>query len=83
LAGTLSGVARRLCVEYPGAINHILNRGDRRELIFKDDRDRKTFLETLAAVCVKTSWQVQAYVLMPDYFSISWLRRPSPTWSTA
>src|ERR1043166_8006227 len=35
---------RKLRVEYPGAIYHVMNRGDRREPIFKDDEDRKLFL---------------------------------------
>ena len=40
-------MARKLRVEYPGAIYHVMNRGDRREPIFQDDRDRVCFLETL------------------------------------
>ena len=35
---------RKLRVEYPGAIYHAMNRGDRREPIFRDDEDRKLFL---------------------------------------
>ena len=34
-------MARKLRVEYPGAIYHVMNRGDRRELIFHDDIDRR------------------------------------------
>ena len=45
---------RKLRVEYPGAIYHLMNRGDRREAIFADDRDRERFLETLAQTCEKT-----------------------------
>ena len=60
-------MARKLRVEYPGAIYHVLNRGDRRELIFHDDADRKRFVETLAESCAKTGWQVHAYVLMPNH----------------
>ena len=41
------GVARKLRVQYPGAIYHVMNRADRREPIFKDDADRARFLETL------------------------------------
>jgi hypothetical protein len=41
-------------VEYPGAIYHVMNRGDRREAIFKDDTDRQMFLETLGQTCEKT-----------------------------
>jgi hypothetical protein len=37
-------MARNLRVEYPGAIYHIMNRGDRREPIFQDDRYRRRFI---------------------------------------
>jgi hypothetical protein len=37
-------MARKLRVEYPGAIYHVMNRGDRREPIFKDDRYRRRFI---------------------------------------
>jgi hypothetical protein len=41
-------MARKLRVEYPGAVYHLMSRGDHREPIFRDDRDRQRFLETLA-----------------------------------
>ena|SRR6266480_4193067 len=34
-------MARKLRVQYPGAIYHVMNRGDRREPIFKDDADEQ------------------------------------------
>src|SRR5207247_20806 len=43
-------MARKLRVQYPGAIYHVMNRGDRREAIFNDDKDRLLFLDTLAEV---------------------------------
>jgi REP element-mobilizing transposase RayT len=63
-------MARKLRVEYPGAIYHVMNRGDRREPIFRDNADRQRFVETLAEVCAKTGWQVHAYVLMPSHFHL-------------
>ena len=36
---------RKLRIQYPGAIYHVMNRGDRREAIFEDDQDRQRFLE--------------------------------------
>jgi REP element-mobilizing transposase RayT len=63
-------MARKLRVQYPGAIYHLMNRGDRRELIFRDDADRARFLETLAEACGKTGWQVHAYCLMPNHFHL-------------
>ena len=44
-------MARKLRVEYPGAIYHVMNRGDRREHIFKDDEDRQGFLAALGEAC--------------------------------
>ena len=61
---------RKLRVEYPGAIYHLMNRGDRREDIFADDQDRQRFLKTLAEACGKTGWQVQAYCLMSNHFHL-------------
>ncbi|MEY2409917.1 MAG: REP-associated tyrosine transposase [Verrucomicrobiota bacterium] len=63
-------MARQLRVEYEGAIYHVLNRGDRREPIFKADVDRRSFLETLGETCLRTDWQVHAYCLMSNHFHL-------------
>jgi len=72
-------MARKLRVEYGGAIYHVINRGDRREPIFKDDEDRRRFLATLGEACAKTDWQVHAFCLMPNHFHLV-SRRPKRTW---
>jgi REP element-mobilizing transposase RayT len=59
---------RKLRIEYPGAIYHVMNRGDRREPIFKDDEDRRRFLSTLGEACEKTDWRVHCYCLMSNHF---------------
>ncbi|MEI6077255.1 MAG: hypothetical protein WCS94_16870 [Verrucomicrobiota bacterium] len=48
-------MARKIRVEYEGAIYHVMNRVDRQELIFLDDKDRETFLATLDEACAKTA----------------------------
>jgi len=63
-------VARQLRIQYEGAIYHLMNRGDRRWEILRDDLDRKRFLEALEAVCQKTGWQVHAYCLMSNHFHL-------------
>ena len=63
-------MARKLRIEYPGAIYHVMNRGDRREAIFKDDKDRHCFMETLGEACGKTHWPVHAWCLMPNHFHL-------------
>jgi len=63
-------VPRKLRVQYPGAIYHIMNRGDRRDAIFVDDQDRTRFLETLGQTCEKTGWQIHAFCLMSNHFHL-------------
>ncbi|HEX7506702.1 MAG TPA: hypothetical protein VF550_08005, partial [Polyangia bacterium] len=36
-------MARKLRIQYPGAIYHVMNRGDHQELIFSDEDDRSLF----------------------------------------
>ena len=44
---------RDLRIEYPGAICHVLNRGDQRDDIYLDDEDRQKFLATLRGAAAK------------------------------
>jgi REP element-mobilizing transposase RayT len=61
---------RQLRLEYPGAIYHVMNRGDRREDIVWDDADRRRFAETLDQACGKTGWPVPAFCLMRNHFHL-------------
>jgi putative transposase len=70
-------MARKLRIQYPGAIYHVMNRGDRRESIFADDQDRLRFLETLGESCQKTRWLVHAYCLMNNHFHLV-IETPQP-----
>ena len=59
---------RQLRLEYPGALYHVVNRGDRREEIFRDDPERERCLSTLTETCGKNEWQVHAHCLMSNEF---------------
>lgn len=61
---------RKLRLEYPGAMYHVMSRGDQREDIFLDDVDRHDFIKTLAQACQKTGWQVHAYCLMRNHYHL-------------
>jgi putative transposase len=61
-------MARPLRVEYPGARYHLMSRGDRRENIFLDAKDRQDFLRLLSRACAKTGWEVHAYCLMSNHW---------------
>ena len=61
---------RPLRIEYAGACYHVMSRGDGREAIVVNDKDRTEFLRTLGQACQKTGWQVHAYCLMTNHFHL-------------
>ena len=63
-------MASKRRVKYPGAIYHLMNRGDRREAVFGDDQDRLRFLEALGQSSQKTGWEVHANWLMGNHFHL-------------
>src|SRR6185436_12347879 len=63
-------MARKLRIQFPGAIYHVMSRGNRRDDIFRDDMDRESFLQILADTCAKTAWQVHAFCLTPNHFHL-------------
>ncbi len=64
-------MARKLRGKYPGAIYHVLNPGDRREAIFRDDRDRETLLAALGEECGKTVRQVHAFYFTGNHLHLA------------
>src|SRR6059058_422292 len=63
-------MARALRIEYPGAVYHVVARGNQGQAIFQDDGDRRSFLKTLGEACEKTGWVVHAYVLMSNHYHL-------------
>jgi REP element-mobilizing transposase RayT len=63
-------MARKLRIQYPGAIYHVMNRGDHSESVFRDEDDRGLFLATLAQACSKADWQVHSFCLMSNHFHL-------------
>jgi REP element-mobilizing transposase RayT len=61
---------RKPRVEYEGAVYHVMSRGDRQNLIYRDDRDKKTFLETLTEACSRCGWRIHAFVLMDNHYHL-------------
>ena len=63
-------MARPLRVQYPGAVYHVMARGNHGQPIFADNPDRKRFLETLEEACHKTGWVIHAYMLMVNHYHL-------------
>ena len=63
-------MARPLRIEYDGALYHVTSRGNERKAIFRNDSDRKLFLDTLAQVNKRFHWICHAYCLMDNHYHL-------------
>jgi putative transposase len=63
-------MSRPLRVEYPGAVYHITARGNEKKAIFRDHRDRESFLDILAQSKKIYGIRLFAYVLMDNHFHL-------------
>lgn len=63
-------MARPLRIEFEGAVYHVTSRGNARQDIFLDDKDREQFLEDLARVVNRFGWRCHAYCLMNNHYHL-------------
>lgn len=63
-------MSRQLRIEFPGAIHHVTSRGNERRNIFRDDHDRRHFLEILEEVVILRRWTLHAWVLMSNHYHL-------------
>jgi REP-associated tyrosine transposase len=63
-------MARPLRLEFPGALFHVIARGDAKQRIFFDDRDRAFFIDLLGECVTRFAWILTAYSVMPNHFHL-------------
>ncbi len=63
-------MARKVRIQYPDAVYHVMSRGDQREDIFRSDWDRYRFLDTLEEACDRSGFFVHSYVLMSNHYHL-------------
>jgi putative transposase len=63
-------MARPLRLEYDGAVYHITSRGNARKPIYKEDEDRRIFLEVLPRANTRYNWLGHAYCLMNNHYHL-------------
>ncbi|MBI5582789.1 MAG: transposase [Deltaproteobacteria bacterium] len=63
-------MSRPLRIQYPGAVYHVTCRGNERRDIFRDDSDRRAFLEILAESQAIYQVKLYAAVLMGNHFHL-------------
>lgn len=63
-------MARPLRLEFPGAVYHVTSRGNSKQDIFLDAKDRKLFLEVLSSVVARFKWLCHAYCLLGNHYHL-------------
>jgi REP element-mobilizing transposase RayT len=64
-------MARPPRVEFPGALYHVIVRGNERRDVFRDDGDRERYLERLAHYREKFQFRLLAYCLMDNHVHLA------------
>jgi putative transposase len=71
---------RPLRFEFPGAIYHVINRGNYRSWIFEDDGAKRSFESCLHEACERSGWVLHAYCVMDNHYHLA-LETPEPNLS--
>lgn len=59
---------RPLRIQIPGAIYHVMNRGDGHRPIFEDAGDARGFLSLMEEIAAEFDWRFRAYCLMATHY---------------
>jgi len=71
-------MARKLRIQYPGALYHVINRGNYRRDLFESVGAAQAFLRVLRETKDRYGWIVHAYVLMRNHYHLA-IETPQPT----
>lgn len=63
-------MTRPLRLEFAGALYHVTSRGDRKSVIYRDDADRRAWIETLDRVCQRHNFLVHCYCQMGNHYHL-------------
>jgi putative transposase len=63
-------MTRPLRLEFPGALYHVTARGNRRNPIFRDDADRRAWLDVLGRVCERHHFVIHSFCQMTNHYHL-------------
>ncbi len=64
-------MARKPRLQYPGAQHHVVNRGNFRHWIFKEEGARAALEACLFEACESHHWLLHAFVVMGNHFHLA------------
>ncbi len=67
-------------IQYPGAIYHVINRGNYRSDVFAEVGAAHAFVETMKEAVDRYGWRLGAYVVMRNHYHLS-IQTPEPNLS--
>jgi putative transposase len=65
-------------IEYPNAIHHVIQRGNKRWPVFERPDDRRVYLSILREEARRHGWRVLTYCLLPNHVHLL-IHTPQPT----
>jgi REP element-mobilizing transposase RayT len=63
-------MARKLRLEFPGAVYHVINRGNYRSDIFAHEKTKEAFEQCLFEACHKSAWLLHGFIVMRNHFHL-------------
>lgn len=66
----VKAMARPLRLQFPGAIYHVMARGNARQPIFLIEEDHRRFLENIGPIARRFDWRIWAYCLMGNHYHL-------------
>ena len=64
-------MARKLRIQYEGAIYHVINRGNYRRDVFESVGAAQAFEQTLMEACSVSGWTLHAFVIMRNHYHLA------------
>jgi len=68
---------RKQRIEYPGAVYHIISRGNYRKDLFTDRKTAEAFERTIFEAAERCGWKLYAYVIMRNHYHLA-IETPDP-----
>ncbi|VXB65419.1 transposase [Massilia sp. 9I] len=63
-------MTRPLRLEFPGALYHVTSRGNRSSPIYRNDSDRRAWLDVLALVCERHNFVIHSFCQMTNHYHL-------------
>jgi REP element-mobilizing transposase RayT len=68
---------RKSRIEFPGAVYHVLSRGNYRKDLFVDEKTTESFEDTMFEAVERCGWKLFAYVIMRNHYHLA-VETPEP-----